>query len=72
MIGAFLLLIGIILLVVKGLSVEYIDAEGVLHENFFLIPIGFFYIFCGLISFITVGVRTLIGKIKSSTRKRQA
>ena len=72
MIAAFLLLIGIILLVVKGLSVEYINAEGVLHENFFLIPVGFFCIFCGLISFITVGVRTLIGKIKSSPRKRQA
>ena len=52
-IGSFLILIGIILLLVKGLSVEYIDAQGVLHENFFLAPIGFLCVFSGLISFIT-------------------
>lgn len=65
MIGGFLILIGVILLLVKGLSVEYVDAQGVLHENFFLIPISFLCIFCGLISFITVGVGAIIRKLKN-------
>ena len=41
LIGGSFLLIGVMLLVIKGMSVEYIDAEGILHENFFLIPTGF-------------------------------
>ncbi|MFR2774593.1 MAG: DUF3955 domain-containing protein [Anaerostipes sp.] len=46
------------------MSVEYIDAQGVLHENFFLIPIGFLCVFSGLISFVTVGIGTIINKLK--------
>lgn len=63
-IGNFLLLIGIIMLLIKGMSVEYIDAQGILHENFFLIPSGFLCIFCGLIAFVTVGIKSIIKKIK--------
>ncbi len=44
-IGSFLILIGIILLFVKGLSVEYIDAQGVQHEHFFLTPNWIFMLF---------------------------
>ena len=54
-IGAFLLCMGVMMIVIKGLSVEYIDAEGFLHENFFLLPIGFFCMFCGFISFVGAG-----------------
>ena len=64
-IGGILLFIGIMLLLIKGMSVEYIDAQEILHENFFLIPTGFLFIFCGLISFITVGLRTVIYKLKN-------
>lgn len=64
-IGGILLLIGVMLLMIKGMSVEYIDAEGILHENFFLLPSGFLCIFCGLISFMTVGIRAIINKVKS-------
>ena len=63
-IGGVLLSIGILLLVIKGMSVEYIDANGILHENFFLVPIGFMCIFCGLISFVSIGIRTIVIKIK--------
>lgn len=63
-IGGVLLLIGVMLLVIKGMSVEYIDAEGIIHENFFLLPLGFLCIFCGLISFATVGIRSIIRKMK--------
>ncbi len=63
-VGAALLLLGIMLLVFKGLSVEYVDTEGILHENFFLVPCGFFSMFCGAIVFLTVGIRTIISKIR--------
>ena len=54
-----LLLMGIGCLVIKSLSVEYIDAQGVLHENFFLLPIGFLFIFSSLMTFIGVGFNNL-------------
>ncbi len=63
-VGGVLLLIGMMLLVIKGLSVEYIDASGILHENFFLVPLGFLSIFCGLIVFLTTGIRFLFEKIR--------
>ena len=69
-IGGSLLLIGVILLVIKGMSVEYIDADGILHENFFLVPTGFLCIFCGLISFVTVGIRTIVIRIKAKREKK--
>nr|WP_254907581.1 DUF3955 domain-containing protein [Enterococcus sp. 12C11_DIV0727] len=32
-------------------SVEYIDKTGILHENFYLLPIGFLFLFAGILSF---------------------
>ncbi len=63
--GAILIVIGIILFLVKGMSVEYIDEQGMLHENFFLIPIGFLCLFSGAISFFTIGIGTIISKLKN-------
>ena len=63
-IGSVLLALGILLLMIKGMSVEYVDANGALHENFFLVPIAFLCIFCGLISCISVGIKTIVSKIK--------
>lgn len=65
-IGGILLLIGIMCIVIKGFSVEYIDAEGFLHENFFLLPIGFMFIFCGVISFLTIGIRMIMKRIRDN------
>ncbi len=59
-ISTVLLLMGILLLVIKGISVEYIDAQGFLHENFFLIPIGFMCLLVGgmlLLMCITNNIR---------------
>lgn len=67
-IGGGLLFIGILLLVIKGMSVEYIDANGILHENFFLVLIGFLCIFCGLISFVSIGIKTIVIKIKDRNK----
>ena len=61
--GTFMLLTGLLLLIVKSLSVEYIDAEGVLHENFFLIPVAFLFIFASFITFSAVGIKSLIYRI---------
>lgn len=69
-IGTMFILIGVMLIAIKGVSVEYVDANGMLHENFFLLPLGFLCIFCGLISFLTIGIRIirkyLIGEIKQA------
>lgn len=47
-IGGGLMLLGFIFLLIKANSVEYIDVAGVLHENFYLLPIGFLFVFTGL------------------------
>ncbi|HFI0362906.1 TPA: DUF3955 domain-containing protein [Streptococcus suis] len=56
-IGSFLMVLGFVCFVIKANSVEYIDAEGILYENFYLIPIGFLFLLVGgmtsLISAIT-------------------
>lgn len=45
--GAVLMLAGIALWFVKAHAVEYIDAEGILHESFWLIPAGWLFVFLG-------------------------
>ncbi len=63
-IGAALLCMGVTFILIKANSVEYIDAEGFLHENFFLLPIGFFFIFSGLVTFAVTGIKNIVGKLK--------
>lgn len=65
LIGAILLCIGVTCLLIKGFSLEYIDAQGVLHENFFLLPIGFLFMFSGLATFCIVGVKNIVTRIKT-------
>ncbi len=62
LIGGGLLLLGVVLLAVKAMSAEYVDAAGMLHEHFFLLPCGFLSIFCGLLTFLTAGIRKLVRK----------
>ena len=64
-VGAALLLFGFILILIKGASVEYIDEAGILHENFFLLPMGFLFIFGGFVTFFITGFRHLILKLKN-------
>lgn len=63
-IGGVLMFMGLMCLVIKGLSVEYIDASGILHENFFLLPVGFLFIFCGVLIILVSCIRTIIKKIQ--------
>ncbi len=64
-VGGGLILLGVMLILIKGFSVEYIDEAGFLHENFFLLPLGFGSIFCGIIAFLTVGIRNIWHAIRS-------
>lgn len=47
-IGIILISIGFLLLFIKG-KTDYIDTNGLLHEKFFLIPVGYVLILSGLI-----------------------
>lgn len=69
-IGTLLLLLGIGCIVIKALSVEYVDASGVLHENFFLLPTGFLLIICGLLTFIVTSLRSVHNFFRRLRRKR--
>ena len=63
-IGGILLRIGIACIFLKAVSVEYIDAQGILHENFFLIPIGFLCLLSGFFTFVAVGIKNIIHRLR--------
>lgn len=52
-IGFTIMLMGALCLFIKSISVEYVDKQGFLHENFFLIPMGYLFALAGLIVIIT-------------------
>ena len=54
-IGAFLMLLGFICFFIKANSVEYVDPKGILHENFYLIPVGYLLVLTGAISTLLSG-----------------
>lgn len=49
-IGLAFCLLGLAAILLKGFTVEYVDAAGVLHENFFLLPLGFGLIGIGILT----------------------
>lgn len=63
-IGGILLCIGIACIFLKAVSVEHIDAQGILHENFFLIPIGFLCLLSGFFTFVAVGIKNIIHRLR--------
>ena len=68
-VGVALFLLGGLLLVIKALSVEYIDSAGVLHENFFLIPTAFLLLFASMMVFSITGIRRVIGIFVKKRKK---
>lgn len=52
-IGFAIMLIGALCLFIKSISVEYVDKQGFLHENFSLIPMDYLFALAGLIVIIT-------------------
>lgn len=48
-VGIIFCILGLMAILLKGITTEYIDESGILHENFFLLPIGFAFILLGII-----------------------
>lgn len=69
-IGALLMLAGAACFIIKANSVEYIDADGILHENFFLLPIGFLFLLCGVVVFLIADISFIVNKVKKSKQER--
>ncbi|MCQ9301443.1 MULTISPECIES: DUF3955 domain-containing protein [Staphylococcus] len=61
----FTFFIGIGCIILKSLLPEYVDHTGLLHEYFFLIPIGFLFIFLSLILLLIKNVKTRFHKYQS-------
>ena len=59
-IGSALLCIGLLCILIKAFTPEYVDADGFLHEYFFLLPIGFLFLFSGILTFVITGIKNLI------------
>lgn len=51
-IGSAFIILGIIFFLISAASVSYIDSSGILHENFFLIPLGYLSLFVGILIII--------------------
>lgn len=69
LVGTFLLIMGFFCFFAKSNSVEYVDADGILHESFWLIPVGYLFLLAGIIVFASVGIRTLRNSL---AKKREA
>lgn len=66
-IGAAMLLISMALVGIKACSVEYIDPiTGLLHENFFLLPMAALFLFAGVAAFLITGVRNIVMLVRNS------
>ncbi len=46
---AALLSTGIVCFIIRALSQSYVDADGLLHEYFALIPVGYLFSFTGIV-----------------------
>ncbi|MBW0766205.1 DUF3955 domain-containing protein [Mammaliicoccus lentus] len=60
----FLFIVGAITIVSKSFTPEYIDSQGILHEWFFLLPIGFGIVFIALCTFVVSLLISIIKKNK--------
>lgn len=63
-VGGVLMIMGLMCLIIKAFSVEYIDASGILHENFFLLPVGFLFIFSGVLVIIVTCASYIVRKLR--------
>ncbi|WP_203623670.1 MULTISPECIES: DUF3955 domain-containing protein [unclassified Lacticaseibacillus] len=55
-VGILLLLVGIGCFIAKAVTPSYLDAEGILHEAFFLLPLGYAGLLASAISFLVAGL----------------
>lgn len=59
-------LMGLMCLFIKANSVEYVDKQGILHENFYLLPVGFLFLVVGAVVILTTGI------VFAAKRKKEA
>lgn len=61
--GGCLMVIGLLCFIAKAVSYEYVDAAGMLHEHFWLIPVGLLFLLVGAaIIVINLIARNLMNK----------
>lgn len=58
------IILGIIFFLLSAISVSYIDRSGVLHENFFLVPLGYLSLFVGILIIIAWVINSIRLAIK--------
>lgn len=59
-VGCALMLMGAFCLFVKASSVEYVDSAGMLHENFFLVPMAEAFFLAGLVTVVAAGIARIV------------
>ena len=64
LIGGFLMILGFVCFFIKANSVEYVDKQGFLHENLYLILVGYIFLFAGIVVLIAGGIAYLKNKHK--------
>lgn len=62
LIGGFLMILGFVCFFIKANSVEYVDKQGFLHENFYLILVGYIFLFAGIVVLIAGRIAYLKNK----------
>ena len=62
LISIILLLIGAGCFFASAMIGSTIDSQGILHEPFFLIPIGYLFLFAGLIMLVVTFIRKILKK----------
>ncbi len=66
-IGSVFIILGIIFFLISATSISYIDRNGILHENFFLIPLGYLSLFVGIVIIIA----RIINSIRLAIKERK-
>lgn len=71
-VGIALFLFGITCLAIRATTGDSLDADGILQEYFFLIPLAFVFFFCGFLTFFVTGIRNIVALFtdKNSSSKK--
>ena len=65
------MLVGVVCLMIKSMIFEYVDQNGILHENFFLIPTGLLFVFTGFIVIMATAIHFTNRKRKQKKAGKQ-
>ncbi|MEA5050510.1 MAG: helix-turn-helix domain-containing protein [Oscillospiraceae bacterium] len=71
-IGAGLMGTGLLCFLIKANSVEYIDGTGTLHENFYLVPVGYLFLLGGVLLLALAGAKYLRARRRDKAGGRDA